>query len=127
VSVVKSPQFPPALTLNVDEDKIRQVLQNLLSNAVKYSHENGQVEIGYHVDGSSAVLSVRDQGLGIPANQQSRIFEKFFRANNVQTHETDGTGLGLYIAKAIAEGHGGKVWFESKENVGATFSLALPK
>lgn len=120
--------LPSSLTLNVDPDKIRQVLQNLLSNAVKYSKVGGTVTISCDQSkNDQIVFLVKDSGLGIPARQQSRIFEKFFRADNVQTHETDGTGLGLYIAKAIIEGHDGKLWFESVENTGTTFFFSLPK
>ena len=74
----------------------------------------------------SVIISVKDAGLGIPKAQQSHIFEKFFRADNVQTKETEGTGLGLYIAKTIVEKHDGKTWFESTENVGTTFFVSLP-
>ena len=68
---------------------------------------------------------IRDNGIGIPEAQKSKIFDKFFRAENACSQEADGTGLGLYITKSIIEAHGGKIWFESKENSGSTFSFEL--
>ncbi len=140
VSIAKTRDFPKELILNVDEQKIREVFQNLMSNAVKYSKAGGVVEIGISDQGSASIyrpseqpinghatIYVKDSGLGIPKNQQSRMFEKFFRADNVQTEETTGTGLGMYIAKAITEKHGGKLTFESEENKGSTFYVSLPK
>ena len=67
-----------------------------------------------------------DTGVGIPVSQQERIFTRLFRADNVRTQDTEGTGLGLYIVKAIIEKSGGRVWFESEENVGSTFHVELP-
>ncbi|MFA5270129.1 MAG: PAS domain S-box protein [Patescibacteria group bacterium] len=116
----------PKLSLNVDSDKIRQVFENLINNAIKYSKEGGQVEIGCQHGKKEITLSVKDNGIGIPQSQQNRVFEKFFRADNALTQATDGTGLGLYIAKAIVEAHGGKMWFESEENKGTTFFFSLP-
>jgi signal transduction histidine kinase len=110
----------------VDGEKMRQVFQNLVNNAFKYSKEGGHVEVGIKEDKNAVVFYVKDRGIGIPENQQHRLFEKFFRATNALTAHTDGTGLGLYIIKAIVEGHKGKVWFESKENVGTTFFVSLP-
>jgi len=127
VKIVRAENFPKTLILSVDADKIRQVFGNLLSNAVKYSHEGGVVTVGLDSSKTDVItFSISDTGLGIPEKAQSRMFEKFFRAENVQTQETDGTGLGLYIVKAIVEGHGGRIWFESKENVGTTFFVELP-
>ncbi len=126
VEIEKSMNVPAEFILPIDADKIRQVFQNLLSNAVKYSKKGGKVIIDLKNNQGKALLTIQDGGLGIPQEQQSRMFEKFFRADNVQTTETDGTGLGLYIAKAIVEGHGGKIWFESKENVGTIFFVELP-
>lgn len=127
VTVKKMRKFPRSLSLNVDENKMRQVFQNLLSNAVKYSKPGSKVEVGYDTSNKGqAVFFVRDHGLGIPKQQQSRIFEKFFRADNVKDKATDGTGLGLYIAKTITEKHGGKLWFDSQENKGSTFYVSLP-
>ncbi len=128
VTLKRAADFPTELMLTVDGEKIRQVIQNLLSNAVKYSKENGVVEITCDTSKKTKIIfSIKDTGLGIPAAQQPRMFEKFFRADNVQTKETEGTGLGLYIAKAIVEGHGGEIWFESQENVGTTFYFSLPR
>jgi signal transduction histidine kinase len=128
VTMQRAPGFPADLTLNVDGEKIRQVLQNLLSNAVKYSKEGGVVIIGCDTSPKTKItFSIKDSGLGIPAAQQSRMFEKFFRADNVKTKETDGTGLGLYIAKAIVEGHGGTISFVSGQDKGTTFSFSLPR
>ena len=108
--------------LNVDSGKIRQAFNNLVNNAIKYSHHNGRVDMGYRYrPGKDVIFYVKDRGLGIPKSQQSRMFEKFFRADNVKLKETKGSGLGMYIAKAIIEAHEGKIWFESEENKGTTF------
>jgi PAS domain S-box-containing protein len=128
VTVVKQENVPKQLTLNVDPDKIRQVFYNLISNAVKYSKPHGNVEIGYNTDRKDVVtFFVKDHGFGIPKRQQHRIFEKFFRADNVVTKITVGTGLGLYIVKSLVEAHGGELWFTSTENIGTTFSFTIPK
>jgi len=122
-----SSEFSKQLKLSIDENKIQQVFQNLISNAIKYSKNKGSVEIGYErKKKDEAIFYVKDYGLGIPKEQQKKVFEKFFRADNVVTLYTDGTGLGLYIAKAIVEAHGGRIWFESSENKGTTFYFALP-
>lgn len=118
--------FPKKLPVNADEDKMRQVFQNLVDNAVKYSKVGGLVAIGCTQNKSEAVFYIRDGGIGIPRDQQHRVFQKFFRAGNAIAVHTGGTGLGLYIARAIVEGHGGKIWFESEENKGATFYVSLP-
>ncbi len=127
VEIEKS-TLPAKYVLPIDAEKMRQVFQNLLSNAVKYSKAGGTVivTLAEKPETKTVLLTIKDTGLGIPEKQQSRMFEKFFRADNVQTAETDGTGLGLYIAKAIVEGHGGKIWFESEENKGTTFFVELP-
>jgi len=109
-----------------DEDKIRLVFENLLSNAVKYTLEKGEVEIKCSVKEESVLFEVRDTGIGIPYSQQGQVFSKFFRSSNVARYQTEGTGLGLYIAKSIIEQTGGKIWFESEENVGTTFFFTLP-
>lgn len=111
--------------MHIDREKIMQVFQNLLSNAIKYSPKGSKVELGYKQNKNEMVFFVRDHGVGIPSTEQAQIFEKFFRATNVKTQE-EGTGLGLYIAKAIVRAHGGKLWFESKENKGTTFYFSLP-
>ncbi len=113
--------------LEIDSEKIQQVFHNFISNAIKYSSEGGTVFVGCYDEGDQHIFYVKDQGVGIPKDQQDRIFEKFFRASNVLLTEAEGTGLGLYIAKSIVEGHGGKVWFESVEKKGTTFFVSLPK
>ncbi|MDD4901393.1 MAG: ATP-binding protein, partial [Patescibacteria group bacterium] len=113
ISLVCAADAPRQLILPIDELKIRQVFQNLISNAIKYSQEKTTVTIGCRQKNNQAVFFVKDNGIGIPQRQQSQVFSKFFRAENVLTMHTEGTGLGLYIVKAIVEAHGGKVWFES--------------
>lgn len=116
------------LELFVDAEKMYQVFYNLIDNAVKYSRENGVIKLGcsHNKKGEEVVFYVKDNGLGIPKYQHKRIFQKFFRADNVMVTETSGSGLGLYIVKAIVEAHGGNIWFESTENKGTTFYVALP-
>ncbi len=112
--------------LSIDQSLMRVVLQNLISNSVKYTPNKGSIKVEVHKIGNDIIISVSDSGYGIPERQQSRIFEKFFRADNIREVETDGTGLGLYIVKEIVEKSGGSIWFESKENKGTKFYVSLP-
>ncbi len=105
---------------------LRVVMQNLLGNALKYSPKGSEVAISVQRDGDHATLSVTDAGLGIPVAEQDRIFEKFFRAQNVRKVDTDGNGLGLYISKSIVDRLGGTISFTSEENKGTTFTVSLP-
>ncbi len=125
VSVSVAGSMPKSLLINADQEKIREVFKNLISNAIKYTLKDGHVTVGYAHNGEEDVFSVKDDGIGIPQAEQKKIFEKFFRAGNVARVDAEGTGLGLYIAKAIVEGHGGKIWFESKEGRGTTFFFSL--
>lgn len=128
ISVVKQDDLPERLTMNVDREKILRVFYNLISNAVKYSKLHGNVEIGFDdSQPDTIVFFVRDNGYGIPQRQQYRVFERFFRADNIVTKVPEGTGLGLFIVKSIVEAHGGKMWFESIEDTGSTFYFSLPK
>jgi PAS domain S-box-containing protein len=116
--------YEPVIT---DPLLLREVMANLLSNAVKYTPANGRIEVSLRDDGDNIVYAVKDNGYGIPEDQHDRIFTKFFRAQNIISKESVGTGLGLYMVKGIAENLGAKLWFESKENIGTTFYFALPK
>lgn len=116
--------------IQVDQNLFTMVIQNLLSNAVKYTPERGGIAISIVVvpaedGGQDILMKMSDTGYGIPKDQQSKIFTKLFRADNVRKQDTEGTGLGLYVAKSIIESFGGKIWFESKENQGTTFFVAM--
>lgn len=113
--------------VHADPEKIRAVLQNLLENSVKYSRPNGVIEVGLRAENGEEVrVWVRDDGIGIPKDQQKSIFERFFRAQNAIKAETEGSGLGLFIVKSIIERHGGRTWFESEEGRGVTFYFTVP-
>ncbi len=109
-----------------DPERVRAVLQNLLENSLKYSLPPGEVVISGKAEGTFVRIGVTDSGIGIPRDEQKNVFERFFRAENALKLETEGTGLGLFIAKSIIKRHGGKIWFESDENRGATFFFTLP-
>lgn len=113
---------------NVDVHRFEQVLTNLINNAIKYSPEGGEIDILVREDSSieEAVLSVQDHGIGIPVQQQARIFSRFMRAENARVREIGGTGLGLYLSRELIERHSGRIWFESVENQGTTFYISLP-
>ncbi|MFH1425979.1 MAG: ATP-binding protein [Candidatus Kerfeldbacteria bacterium] len=112
--------------INADTKLTRIIFQNLLSNAVKYTPEKGSVSVSIKKQGATVVITVADTGYGIPKAQQKNIFTKLFRADNVRENVTDGTGLGLYIAKSILDASGGTIAFKSKENKGTTFIVTLP-
>jgi signal transduction histidine kinase len=111
-----------------DSPRLEQVLSNLINNAIKYSPNGGPVTVSVaeDVQAHEAVLSVHDTGIGIPAQQQTRVFGRFMRADNARAHGIGGTGLGLYLSRELIERHGGRIWFESTEGEGATFFVALP-
>ncbi len=113
-----------------DRDKVRQVLVNLVENAMKYSPGGGRIEVGLESGEESGaetvVFFVRDEGLGIPADEQARIFEKFYRLDPHMTRGVGGTGLGLYICSELVNRMGGHIWVESTEGEGSTFLLELP-
>ena len=110
-----------------DPDKVRQVLVNLLDNAVKYSPDGGEVLVGLRADGGYVRFSVHDEGLGIPAPEQQRIFEKFYRLDPNLTRGVGGTGLGLYICRELVRRMGGRIWVESSRAArGSTFVFELP-
>jgi signal transduction histidine kinase len=110
----------------VDPNSLHIILQNVVSNAVKYSLEGGHITITIQQQAEQALLQVSDEGVGIPAEQQPKIFSKLFRASNAQKVAVDGSGLGLYVTKAMVERAGGRVWFESVEGKGTTFYVTLP-
>jgi signal transduction histidine kinase len=118
---------PPELRkVSADPERIRAVLQNLIENSVRYSRTGGVVELGVKDEGDEVLVFVKDEGIGIPKDQQQHIFERFFRARNAIKTETEGSGLGLFIVKSIIERHGGKIWFEGEEGKGVTFYFTLP-
>ncbi len=113
-------------TYFADPKLMRVIFQNLLSNSVKYTKNGGLLSVEIASRGAKLYIRVADNGYGIPKEQQSHIFEKLFRADNVRQLDTEGTGLGMYIIKAIVDVSGGSIWFESEENRGTTFHILLP-
>jgi signal transduction histidine kinase len=110
-----------------DERKIKQILLNLLSNAVKFTPEGGRIGIKARQADGSVEISVSDTGIGIAPEDQAKIFEEFRQVGSDHAHKTEGTGLGLTLAKKFVELHGGKIWVESKVGKGSTFSFTLPE
>jgi signal transduction histidine kinase len=118
-----SPTLP---LVNADARWIKQVFRNILDNAVKYSPNGGLVVIHGEVRKEDVVISIADQGIGISPEDLIPIFEKYFRVRNHNTRTIPGTGLGLPIARAIVEVHGGRIWADSKLGQGTTVFFSLP-
>ena len=116
-------KIPP---LMLDEGKIRQVVMNFADNAIYYSTPGTKVKVGLIKEDDDIKLTVKDTGIGVPADEQSKLFTKFFRAANARKHRPDGTGVGLYLAKRVVDGHGGKIVFSSTEGKGSVFGFTLP-
>lgn len=119
---------PQEHTFFVKADKIRinEVLLNLLSNAISYTGVNGKVSVSIEQKGQEVITHFADTGVGIPKNAMPHLFTKFFRVSGKTSQGVKGTGLGLYIARAIVERHGGRIWVESEVDKGSTFSFSLP-
>ncbi|MGF2618402.1 cell wall metabolism sensor histidine kinase WalK [Rossellomorea aquimaris] len=115
-----------ALFVDIDKDKLTQVLDNIISNALKYSPEGGLITFSVTEKEGHILISVSDQGLGIPQDNLTKIFERFYRVDKARSRQMGGTGLGLAIAKEMITAHGGNVWAESKEGKGTTISFTLP-
>lgn len=119
-------QSAGSIKLMTDPTLLRTILQNFISNAVKYTSSKGRIVCTIKKNGPKILLSVKDNGIGIPTDEQKRIFEKLFRASNAADFVKEGNGLGLYMAKKMAEILKGKIWFESQSGKGTTFYLELP-
>ncbi len=120
--------FPPDFpVVEGDEERLEQVLNNLVSNAIKYSPKGGRIEISGRALPNEVVITVSDQGVGIPFEEQPRVFERFFRGARERHQRTPGAGLGLYLVKAIVEAHDGRIWVESNPGEGAAFSFTIPR
>jgi K+-sensing histidine kinase KdpD len=120
-------EFPEAsLVASVDARQIEQVLRNLLGNAIKYSPDGGTIKVRGEHRGRTIAICVSDEGIGIPAEEQGRIFERFYRVDNPVTRRERGLGLGLSISQWIVEAHGGAIEVHSAPDTGSTFCFTLP-
>jgi signal transduction histidine kinase len=102
------------------------VLSNLIGNAIKYSPEGGLIRVGGWAEAEHVQVFVSDEGIGIPASEQERIFDRFARVDSSLTRQMPGAGLGLFLVKAVIEAHGGRVWVDSRPGQGSTFYFTLP-
>ncbi len=120
----KPKTFP---TLNLDEMKIRQVIMNFTDNAIYYTPSGGKITLTLKDRRDSVEFTIKDTGIGVPAEERHKLFTKFYRANNARKARPDGTGLGLFMAKKVVVAQGGSIIFESAENKGSTFGFRFPK
>jgi signal transduction histidine kinase len=124
VSLVLLAESVPSLV--GDRGRLAQVLDNLVSNALKFTPEGGTVQVRTSAHEEHVVLEVEDTGIGIPQDDQPRLFDRFFRSAVAEDQAIPGTGLGLAIVKAIVEAHSGRISISSREGVGTTFRVELP-
>jgi signal transduction histidine kinase len=121
---IKLASQPPMV--EADWQKLYLVLANLLSNAIKFTPEGGRIQVAVEAKGNEVWVSVRDAGIGIPPREQERIFDRFYQVEPSLTRRFEGMGLGLSIAKGMVELHGGRIWVDSVEGMGSSFTFALP-
>lgn len=124
--VIKRDLGNQALWIEIDTDQMMRVIDNIMNNAIKYSPDGGTITVRLQQRQNQVLLSIADQGLGIPRKDLSKIFDRFYRADKARSRAQGGTGLGLAIAKEIVNAHGGKIWADSREGHGSTFYISLP-
>ncbi|ELQ0053242.1 PAS domain-containing protein [Listeria monocytogenes] len=127
IQVIIPEKTIPSVTIETDRDKLQQILINLLSNAINYTPVDGKVEVKLIEQEAEAIIEVTDNGIGIPAKDIDRVFERFYRVDKARSRHSGGTGLGLSIVKHLVENCGGRIEVESQEEVGSTFRVTLPK
>ncbi|EKB5512136.1 PAS domain-containing protein [Listeria monocytogenes] len=127
IQVIIPKKTIPSVTIETDRDKLQQILINLLSNAINYTPVDGKVEVKLIEQEAEAIIEVTDNGIGIPAKDIDRVFERFYRVDKARSRHSGGTGLGLSIVKHLVENCGGRIEVESQEEVGSTFRVTLPK
>lgn len=116
----------PVYNVNLDNDHIREVINNLTENAIKYTPA-GEVSVNVTGSDDRVLVSIKDSGIGIPAEDMPHLFQKFYRVDNIETNQIGGTGLGLYLCRRLTETIGGRIWAESEYKKGSTFYLELPR
>jgi signal transduction histidine kinase len=116
----------PLPIIQADPARMIQVLGNILENAIRHTPENGEIFLNVTQVSNTIQISVQDTGEGLPAEEAAHIFERFYRVDTSRQRESGGSGLGLAISKSIIEGHGGKIWAESKVGQGLTILISLP-
>ena len=114
-------------TVLADTTRVKEIMMNLVTNAIKYNRKEGTITVTHEVRDREIITHVQDTGFGMPAREQNKIFEKFYRTTTARKSGEQGTGLGLFITKELIERMGGKIWFQSKEGEGSIFSFSLPK
>ena len=112
--------------VEIDTDKMTQVIDNILNNAIKYSPDGGKIKVGMRTTDAQLIISISDEGLGIPKKDLPRIFDRFYRVDKARSRAQGGTGLGLAIAKEIVKQHKGFIWAKSEYGKGSTFTIVLP-
>ncbi|EAH0755768.1 two-component system histidine kinase PnpS [Listeria monocytogenes] len=127
IQVIIPEKTIPSVTIETDRDKLQQILINLLFNAINYTPVDGKVEVKLIEQEAEVIIEVTDNGIGIPAKDIDRVFERFYRVDKARSRHSGGTGLGLSIVKHLVENCGGRIEVESQEEVGSTFRVTLPK
>jgi signal transduction histidine kinase len=124
LSIDFPPNFP---VVPADADRLEQVMSNLIGNAIKYSPSGTSIRVSGRTLPREVIVTVVDEGPGIPLEEQAHVFDQFYRVDNALTRRTQGSGLGLYLTKAVIEAHRGRIWVESMPGHGSAFSFALPR
>ncbi len=114
------------LVISADPDKLTDVLIILLDNAINYSPPRSEIEVEVLPQDGGAIFSVKDRGPGIPLKESEGIFERFYQLEDSRHHSSTGMGLGLFIAREIVKGHGGRIWYEAREGGGSVFCFTIP-